>query len=84
MANKTTLTIIASGDPTEVERNDNAPLRSVIGKALEQTGHSGQAGENWILKLKDGEPLELDRKIGEFGFPPGVVLYLSLGAGVTG
>jgi hypothetical protein len=84
MANKTTLSIVVSGDLTEVERNDNAPLRSVIGKALEQTGHSGQAGENWILKDKDGNPLDLDRKIGEFGFAAGVVLYLSLGAGVTG
>ena len=39
-------------------------------------------------KFPDGQVkyfyLDLDRKIGEFGFPPGVVLYLSLGAGVTG
>lgn len=84
MADKTTLSIVVSGDLTEIERNDNAPLRSVIGKALAQTGHSGQANENWILKDKDGNPLDLDRKIGEFGFPAGVVLYLSLGAGVTG
>jgi hypothetical protein len=84
MADKTTLSIVVSGDLTEVERNDNAPLRSILGKALAQTGHSGQANENWILKDKDGNPLDLDRKIGEFGFPAGVVLYLSLAAGVTG
>jgi hypothetical protein len=81
---KTTLKIVVSGDVTEVERNDNAPLRSVIGKALEQTGHAGQAGENWILKDKDGNSLDVDRKIGDFGFADGVVLYLSLEAGVAG
>ena len=81
---KTTLTIVVSGTETEVERNENAPLRSVLGKALSQTGNSGQPPESWELKDKDGNLLDLDKKIGDFGFTPATVLFLALKAGVTG
>ena len=81
---KITLTIIVNGQPTEVEANLNAPLRSVIGKALEQTGNEGQGPENWELKTFEGAVLPLDQKIEEFGFTEDTKLSLSLKAGVAG
>ena len=81
---KTTLTVVVNGTPTEIERNDNAPLQSLIGKALSQTNNTGQPEENWILKDRDGNKLDVMKKISEYGFADGVVLYLTLGAGITG
>lgn len=81
---KTTLTIVVNGTETDIERNDNAPLGSVIGKALAQTGNTGQPPDRWELKDKDGNLLDPNKKIGEFGFPAVVVLFLTLQAGVAG
>lgn len=82
--NKLTLTVIVNGTPTSVEANDNAPLKTIIPKALEQTGNSGQPPDQWELKDAQGNLLNLDQKIGDFHFPPGAKLFLSLKAGVGG
>ena len=82
--NKDSLTIVVNGQPTEVEANENAPLRTVIPKALAQTHNTGQALENWELKDELGNLLDLDRKIGEFAFSEDVKLFLSLKAGIGG
>lgn len=84
MANKTTLHIIVNGQATTVEANGNAPLRSVLGRALEQTGNSGQPPENWELRDSGGTLLPLEQKIEDFHFPPDVKLFLNLKAGVGG
>lgn len=81
---KETLTIVVNGQPVEVEANENAPLKSVIGKALELSGNVGQPPENWELKDASGALLDLDKKIGEYNFPNDVKLFLSLKAGVAG
>jgi hypothetical protein len=81
---KQTLTIVVSSTPTEVTRNENAPLGSVIEKALEQTKNLGQPPENWELKDKPGNILDLNKKIGDYHFPEDVVLFLSLKAGIGG
>ena len=82
--NTETLTVVVNGTPTEVDVNDNAPLHTIIPKALHQTGNEGQPPENWELKDKDGKELDLNKKIGDFGFPAGVKLFLSLKAGIGG
>lgn len=81
---KQTLTIVVASTPTEVTRNENAPLGSVVEKALAQTNNIGQPPENWELKDKDGNVLDLNRKIKDFNFPDGIVLFLSLKAGIGG
>ena len=81
---KDTLTIVVNGNPTEVNANLNAPLRTVVNKALEQTGNVGQPAENWELRDGQGVLLNLDTKIGEYHFPADVKLFLSLKAGVGG
>lgn len=81
---KETLTIVVASTPTEVTRNENAPLGSVIAKALEQTKNLGQPPENWELKDVAGNVLDLNKKIRDYNFPDDVVLFLSLKAGIGG
>lgn len=83
-APKATLTVVVNGVATEVEQNPNAPLKSVIGKALQQTGNEGRPHEDWELRDAQGNVLDLDRKIGDFHFPPDVKLFLNLKAGIGG
>lgn len=82
--NKETITVVVNGTPTEVDANKNAPLHTIIPKALEQTGNQGQPPENWELKDLHGVLLDLNKKIEEFNFPPDVKLFLSLKAGIGG
>lgn len=82
--NKINLEIIINGKPQTVEANLNAPLRTVVNRALAETNNSGQAPENWQLKLEDGTLLDLDRKVGSYGFVAGAMLFLSLRAGAGG
>jgi hypothetical protein len=81
---KIDLAVIVNGQPTMVSANENAPLHSIIGKALEQTGNLGQPAENWELRDAAGVELDGSRKIETFGFAPGVKLFLNLRAGIGG
>lgn len=81
---KETLTVIVNGVPTEVEQNANAPLKSIIGKALEQTGNQGRPQDDWELRDAAGNVLDLDKKIGDYHFPPDTKLFLNLKAGIGG
>ena len=83
-AKKRQLTIIVNGVAVEVERNENAPLQSAIGKALELSGNVGQPVENWELRDANGNLLDASKKIEDFGFPDEVKLFLSLQAGIGG
>lgn len=82
--NKIDLAIIVNGQPTMVEANENAPLRTVVEKALDQTNTTGQAPDQWELRDASGVELPLDKKIREFNFVPGTQLFLNLKAGVGG
>jgi hypothetical protein len=82
--NKETLTVIVNGVATEVDANVNAPLHTIIPKALQQTGNTGQPPENWELRDAQGQLLDLDRKIDEFDFDDDTILSLNLKAGVGG
>lgn len=81
---KKALTIVVNGQPVEIEANENAPLRSLVGRALELSGNVGQPPENWELRDAEGILLDLDKKIKEFSFPEGVKLFLNLKAGIGG
>jgi len=82
--NKIDLAIIVNGQPTMVEANVNAPLRTVVEKALQQTNTTGQGPDQWELRDASGVELPLDQKIKEFNFVAGVQLFLNLKAGVGG
>lgn len=82
--NKQTISIVVNGTPVSVEANVNAPLRTVIQKALDEGGVVGQPSENWELRDGDGHLLDLAQKIGGYGFTATTTLFLSLQAGVAG
>jgi hypothetical protein len=84
VAEKIDLVVVVNGTPTVVTANLNAPLHSIIGKALEQTNNSGQPAENWELRDGAGQILDPDAKIGTFGFSSDTRLFLNLRAGVGG
>lgn len=82
--NKLELVVVANGQPVVIEANANAPIHTIIPKALEASGNIGQPPENWELRDAGGELLDLDRKIEDFGFPADAKLFLNLKAGVGG
>jgi hypothetical protein len=82
--NKIELMIVVNGTPYPVEANVNAPLHTVINKALADSKNSGQAPENWQLKLEDGTSLDPEKKVSTYGFAAGATLFLSLRAGAGG
>lgn len=78
-----TLLIIVNGSPVHVTVNENAPLKTAVVKALEESGNTGRPIEDWQLKFND-EVLDLSKKIKEFDFTQDSELFLSLLAGVGG
>lgn len=79
------IAIIVNGHPAVVSANPHSPLRTVIPKALAETGNDvGQPVENWDLRDAGGTLLDTSQKIETFGFAAGVRLFLSLKAGVGG
>jgi hypothetical protein len=82
--NKVSLVIVVNGDETEVEANLNAPLHTVAQHALNDSGNQGRPLSDWEFKNEAGQLLDLNRKVGDFGFAPGTVLYLTLLVGVNG
>ncbi len=81
---KVDLVIVVNGDPTPVDANIHAPLRTIVARVLGSTGNVGQPPENWELRDQGGTLLELDRTIGDFGLTDGTRLFLNLKAGVGG
>ena len=86
MANpkKLSITVVVNGQLTVVNAFEDASLGTIIPDALRQTGNSGQPPENWEFRDADGNLLDLDKKIGDYGFPEKVRLFLNLKAGVGG
>ncbi|MYB45883.1 MAG: DUF2604 domain-containing protein [Acidimicrobiia bacterium] len=78
------LTVVVNGQPTVVLAPEDAPLSAVIPVALRQTQNLGQPPENWELRDADGDLLDLDKKVGAFGFTRETRLFLNLKAGVGG
>ena len=81
---KISITVVVNGQPTVVDVSEDAPLGTIIKDVLRQTENSGQPPENWEFRDADGTLLDLDKKIGDFGFPEKTRLFLNLKAGVGG
>jgi Protein of Unknown function (DUF2604) len=84
MANQITFTITVNGKDAAVAAAVEAPLETVIPKALELTKNTGRPPADWVLKDLAGNPLDVTKKIETFNFPPNTHLFLSLGAGGGG
>jgi hypothetical protein len=83
-ANKVSLEVVVNGSPTPIEANVNQPLHAIKGKALSQTGNSGQPPENWEFRDAPGALIDESKKVGELGLTDGSRVFLNLKAGVGG
>ncbi len=81
---KESLTVVVNGRPIELTVNENAPLHTLIPKALEESGNQGQPPDNWELRDERGNLLDLNQKIEDFHFAEGTKLFLNPKAGVGG
>ncbi len=84
MSQQITLTITVNGVDAIVNASLEAPLSTVIPKALEETKNTGRPPSDWVLKDRAGNPLDTTRTIESFNFPSGTQLWLSLQAGGGG
>ena len=84
MDKKVDLKVVVNGTQVDVEANVNAPLHSIIGKALELSENVGQPPENWEFRNAKREVLDRNAKIETFAFADGTVIYLDLKVGVGG
>lgn len=82
--NKVELTVVVNGQPIAVTGNQNAPLHTIIPKALEESGNVGQPPESWELRDVAGTLMDVDQKIETFNFGAEAKLFLNLKAGVGG
>ena len=73
---KIALNVVVNGAPVIVDVNENAPLRSLVEKALEESHNVGQPPDNWEIRDEKGNLLDLAKKIGTFGFAMGATLLL--------
>jgi hypothetical protein len=78
------VTVVVNGQPTSVSVNPEAPLHTIIPKALAQTGNVGQPPENWELRDVSGTLLDVNREISTFGITNETRLFLNLKAGIGG
>lgn len=81
---KIPITVVVNGQPTVVDAFEDDPLGTIIPDALRQTATTGQPPENWEIRDVDGNLLDLDKSIGDYGFDEKVRLFLNLKAGVGG
>jgi hypothetical protein len=81
--NKVSLEVVVGGNPTTVDANTNAPLNSIVGKALQQTGNQGDP-HRWEFRDAKGNLIDGERKIEDLELTDGSRLFLNLKAGVAG
>jgi len=81
--NKISLEVIVGGNPTTVEANTHAPLHSILGQALQQTGNQGDP-DRWEFRDTNGNPIDAALSIGDLGLVDGGRVFLNLKAGVAG
>lgn len=82
--NKFVIAVIVNGQLTSVEANVHAPLDTIIPRALQQTGNTGQPPDNWELRDAQGSLLDTSKKISSFNFASDIQLFLNLKAGIGG
>jgi hypothetical protein len=82
--NEFAVTVVVNGKPTPLTVNGNAQVRSIIPRALEESGNRGQPPDNWELRDASGQPIAVDQKVADSGIGAGSTLFLNLKAGVGG
>lgn len=82
--NKVSLRIVVAGQEVDIVANVNAPLKTVAQHALKETDNTGRELSDWEIKDENGKLLDITRKVGDFNFASGTLLYLTLAVGING
>jgi hypothetical protein len=83
-ANKMPLVVVVNTEDVPVEANVNAPLQTVAQHALNGSESKDRQLSDFDFKDASGTPLDLAKKVGDYGFTPGTKLFLSLKVGIQG
>jgi hypothetical protein len=81
--NKLNVVMIVNGTPYPMAFPLGQKLKGIVAETLAKTNNVGQPPENWELS-HDGNMLDLDRHLRDYGFPEGVKLFLNPKAGQAG
>jgi hypothetical protein len=82
--NSVSLHIVVSGTETEIDANENVPIRSIIERALAQTHNQGRDVAEWELRDANGQLFEPGRTVESYSLASGTLLYLQPKVGVNG
>jgi len=82
---KLLLTFVVNGEDIPIEVEEHERLHAAVSLALAKSGNVGRPPEEWELRYEDGTLIEdLTKPVNEYGFTPGVHLYLTLKVGAGG
>lgn len=76
--------VVGGGEGVDIKAKPGDTLLEVAQEALKKSKNKGQPIENWEMRDASGNILDLGRAVGSFGFSSGVVLSLTLKAGIAG
>ena len=83
-ANQIQVSIVVSGQPTDISANSNQPVEHLVKEALKDSGNKGQPPSEWELRTSDGTLIDQGLPIGVAGIVSGMTLFLSPRAGAGG
>lgn len=79
------LTFVVNGEEVHLEVPVNQPLHAAVQQVLAKSKNTGRPAEEWELRFESGEIIpDLSKPVSEYGFEPGVHLYLTLRVGAGG
>jgi Protein of Unknown function (DUF2604) len=81
---KVTLVFIINGASYSIDTNVHPPLKEAVSRALAESGNTGRPASDWQVRDANGNSLDPDRKISDFGFSNGTKLFLNLAVGAGG
>jgi hypothetical protein len=79
-----TVTVVISGQPQSVRVNVHERVETLVRKALQDSGNTGQPPGDWELRTVEGALIGQDQRIDESGIRNGATLFLAPRAGVGG
>jgi len=82
--NKISLIFIVNGVDVSIDANNNQPLKVARNKALKESNNTGRPMDEWEIHNDQGQILDPEKKIEDFGLAEGARLFLNLKVGAGG
>lgn len=78
------VSIVVSGQPTDITANSNQLVEHLVKETLKTSGNKGQPPSEWELRTADGTLIDQGITIDVAGIVNGMTLFLSPRAGAGG